>query len=334
MKYDIITVGGSVEDVTFYTKEGVLLDNRTKLLKQKVLAFEYGAKIKIDSIFLSFGGGAANAAVNFSRLGLKSAVLTAVGDDERGRKIIANFKKQKVATGLVRTIKHKESGFSFILVGQNHEHIVFSDRGANNELKLTAKDIKIMESAKSIYLASLSGPSWEDTLKKVFSVKGPKIYWNPGHIQLSSFKKISKYLKQTEILFVNKDEALELALSAAAVLPGFIKTEFDNNKKLALALKNLGPHAVVITAGKQGADAYNGHHFYRQPVLKEKKRVDTTGVGDAFNSSVVAGMMLYKNNWPKAMYLGAASSASLISEPGAQNGLLKKSDLKKLKFKN
>ena len=50
MKYDIIAIGGAVEDITFYTNEGVLLDNQKNLFKQKLLAFEYGAKIKIDNI--------------------------------------------------------------------------------------------------------------------------------------------------------------------------------------------------------------------------------------------------------------------------------------------
>jgi sugar/nucleoside kinase (ribokinase family) len=286
---------------------------------------------------LSFGGGAANAAVNLARLGFKTAALTAVGDDERGRKIIANFKKEKVAVNLMRVNKKTETGFSFILVGQNHEHIVFSDRGANKELRLSAADIKNLREAKYLYLTSLSGKYWEESLRKIFAVsknKGPKIFWNPGHIQLSSFRKIARYLPQTEILFVNKDEALELALAAADVRPDFIKTEFANVKKLLLALKNLGPRAVVITDGKRGAEAYDGRNFYRQPALKEKRRVDTTGVGDAFNSSVVAGLELYKGNWSKALYLGAASAVSLIAEAGAQNGLLSKKDLKNLKFKN
>jgi len=41
MKYDIITIGGATEDITFYTKEGVLIDNKKDVLRQKLLAFEY-----------------------------------------------------------------------------------------------------------------------------------------------------------------------------------------------------------------------------------------------------------------------------------------------------
>jgi sugar/nucleoside kinase (ribokinase family) len=332
MKYDVITIGGSVEDITFYTNEGVLLDSHKDFLKQKLLAFEYGAKIKIDGVSMSYGGGAANAAVNLARLGFKVAAITALGDDERGRKILGNFKKQKVATNLVKKIKNIETGFSFVLVGQNHEHIVFSDRGANQELRLSASDLKTLKNTNYIYLTSLFGKYWEETLKKALAVKGPKIVWNPGRIQLGNFKKIVNYLPKIDILFLNKDEALELVLAASASSRNFLKVGLDNIQKLLLALKSLGPKAVVITNGQKGADVYDGQKFYHQAILKEQRRVDTTGVGDAFNSSVVAGLELYKGDWHKAMYLGVYNAASLIAQPGAQNGLISKSDLKKIKF--
>ena len=33
MKYDFITVGGATEDITFYTSEGVLIDNKGDILR-------------------------------------------------------------------------------------------------------------------------------------------------------------------------------------------------------------------------------------------------------------------------------------------------------------
>jgi len=48
MKYQIITIGGATRDITFFTKEGILIDNHRDVLRQKLLAFEYGAKIRVD----------------------------------------------------------------------------------------------------------------------------------------------------------------------------------------------------------------------------------------------------------------------------------------------
>ncbi len=338
MKYDFITIGGATEDITFHTREGLLIANRKDILRQKLMAFEYGAKVKIDRSNSTFGGGAANAAVSFSRLGFKAAALIAVGDDERGRKIIANLKKEKVGTNLVEKIKGAQSGYSFILTGSDNEHIVFSNRGANSELRISARggsaqggknyELKFLKNTKWIYLTSLSG-RWEDVLKNVFSLKGIKIAWNPGHRQLEKgASALGKYLKNTSVLIVNKDEAIELVVSSKEHRRK--RAQFLNNiDNLLKETKKMGPQIVVVTNGRHGAYAYNGNKIYFQPTVKEVKRVNTTGVGDAFGSSFVAGLELFKGDIKRAMNLATRNAASVVSHLGAQAGLLKILKIKK-----
>jgi len=326
MEYDFITIGGATEDITFYTNEGVLVSNKKDLVRQKLLAFEYGAKIKIDKSFSGFGGGAANAAVACSRLGFKSACLCAVGDDLSGQDILNNFKKQGVATALAQKITGAETGFSFLLVGPSNEHICFSNRAANNQLRITNYELRIMEKAKWIYLTSLSG-QWKPNLDKIFSVKNASIAWNPGHRQvLGGLKALGKYFKKTGCLIVNKDEAIELVMSVKKYRN---KTAafLNDPRNLLTALAFFGPRIAVITNGRHGADVISGNKTYHQPIVKEKKRVDTTGVGDAFGSSFVAGLELYHNDIKRALLLAAKNSAAEVSQQGAQKGLLKRKDL-------
>jgi len=229
-----------------------------------------------------------------------------------------------VDTRLVQKIKGIETGFSFILI--NPEKIVFSSRAANSELRITNYDLRILKNTKWVFMTSLSG-KWQEVLAKVFSVKDLKIAWNPGHVQLKAgAKNLKKFITKTNIFFVNKDEAIELIISDPKYKNK--KNGFLNNiKELLKILKSWGPKIVVITQGKDGADVYDGKKFYHQNILKEKRRVDTTGVGDAFNSSFLAGLELYKGDISKAMYLGIRNTASVIGEQGAQNGLLTKKDL-------
>ena len=337
MKYNVITIGGATEDITFYTGEGFLIANRKDILRQKLLAFEYGTKIKIDNSHSTFGGGAANAAVGLSKLGFKVASLIAVGRDIRGKEILDNLKNNGVDIKLAQKKKNIESGFSFLLVGNDNEHIVFSNRAANSELQITNYELRMLRNTKWIYLTSLSG-DWQEVLKKVFNVKIsptpfikganlPKIAWNPGHIQLNSgYNAIGKYLKNIEVLIVNKDEAIELVISKKL----YKKKSFQFLNKIENLIKIIqswGPKIAVITNGKYGAYAYDGNKLHRQPVVKEKKRVDTTGVGDAFGSAFVAGLEIYNGDIKKAMRLGARNSASVIAEQGAQNGLLGRRDI-------
>ncbi|OGF28421.1 hypothetical protein A2331_03285 [Candidatus Falkowbacteria bacterium RIFOXYB2_FULL_34_18] len=321
-KFDFITLGGVTEDITFYTKEGEIIYNKEDILKQKLIAFEYGAKLRIDRSYSTFGGGAANAAVCLASLGFNVAAMVAIGDDNRGLSIVNNFKKKEVKSNLIQKVKNIESGFSLLLVGQSNEHVVFSNRAANKRLSIKAKEIKQLDSAKWIYITSLSG-AWRDVLHNAFKTKA-RIAWNPGHIQLhAGFRVIGKYLKRTNVLTVNKDEAIELVVTNPKYKNKDCKF-LNNIQNLLRVLREYGTEIVVVTNGRFGADAYDGKSFYHQDIIKERKRLDTTGVGDAFGSTFVAGLEMFKGNIQKAMKLSALNTASVISMQGAQNGLLTK----------
>lgn len=326
MPYDFITIGGATEDITFYTSEGILIDNKKDLTRQKLLAFEYGAKIKVNKSFSGFGGGAANTAVCLANFSFKTACLCAVGQDSRGQRILDNFKKRGVDISLAQKNEKLETGFSFLLVGPANEHIVFSNRAANNELRIMNYELGIMAKADWLYLTSLSG-GWKQTLAKVFSVNGVKIAWNPGHRQiLASLNVLGKYFKRTECLIVNKDEAIELVMSAEKYKnKGAVY--LNNIKNLLAALIFFGPKIAVITSGREGAAAMAEGKIYHQPIIKERRRADTTGVGDAFGSAFIGGLKFYNQDIKKSLLLAAKNAASVISVPGAQNGLLSKKDI-------
>lgn len=324
MVYDFITIGGATRDISFITNQGLLINNPRDILRQQLLAFEYGAKIRVDHFYYTYGGGAANAAVNFANFGLKSACLAAIGPDDNGRAILENFKKRGVSSSLIKTLPRESSGFSFILISGG-ERIIFTERGANGQLKLSQSDLEAIKKTKNIYLSSLSG-NWLSILKQIFPLVkryGIKVSWNPSEAQYATgLGKLAPFLEDTYMFSVNKDEAIELALISFGDKK--LNHRFLNDEKnLLKIIKGFGPKIAVVTSGGQGAYAFDGHKFYYQPILKEKKRVDTTGVGDLFNSTLAAGLELYNGDIKKALLLGAKNTASKIAHLGAQNGLIK-----------
>jgi ribokinase len=323
MKYDFITVGGAVEDITFYTDEGVMIENKDDVLKQRLVGFELGAKIRISNVQHFPGGGANNAAVCLSRLGFETAMLGAVGEDETGQKMIQNLADNGVDSRLLKILPGKETGFTFVVINKDGEHIAFVYRGANSFLTLNEIDWQMLDSAKWIYVASLSGV-WEKVLDEVFAVKDGLIAWNPGNSQLAAGAgRLRKYMEKTAVFMVNKDEAIELVLSG-----GEYKNEdrefLNEIKNLLIALKEFGPDSILITDGERGADFYDGENFYHQDSLRlpANKIADTTGVGDAFCATFVAGLEMYEVDYEKAMKLAMKNAAANLKEPGAQTGLI------------
>jgi len=68
--------------------------------------------------------------------------------------------------------------------------------------------------------------------------------------------------------------------------------------------------------------------IYFRPALK-RKGINTTGAGDAFGSSFVAGLIKY-NDIEQALKLGILNSNSVIMKIGAQEGLLYSKDIKNI----
>jgi ribokinase len=332
MNYDIITLGGATEDISFYTQEGVLIKNKKDILRQRLLGFEFGAKLKVDKTVTNYGGGAANAAVSLRRMGFKTSCIICVGDDDRGARIIKNLVHEGIDTELVQITRKRETGFSFILVGPENEHIVFSNRAANEDLVISRKDLVRLKNAKWIYIASLSG-DWRKNLDKIFSLAGPKVVWNPGHIQLDAgYKGLKRYLKKIEILIMNKDEAMGLVITDEA--NGHKKKDhYNHTLNLLKIMHSWGPRIVVVTEGSHGSHAYDGKKVFFQKICPVKKVMNTTGIGDAFGSTLITGMEFFNGDLKKAMNLSARNSSAVVSKFGAQTGLLRFKNLKIKRFK-
>ena len=324
-KFDVITIGGATQDIMYYTDDAEIIKNKANILKQKLIAFEYGAKIISNDVHITFGGGGMNTALSFAALNLKTATFLNLGYDWIGELIIKEIKNKKINTKYINQDKSTYSGFSFIINhGDCNEHAIFGHRGANRELKLSKNKISKLKT-KWIYIASLSGKDKlvKDNIKNIFTNKKKiKIAWNPGGAQLKyGYKFFQKYLPQVEVFNLNKDEAIELVLSTG------LKT--TNINKLLEKIYSWGPRMVVITDGHKGAHIYNGEKKYFKKALPNTKGMNTTGAGDAFGSSFVAGLIMYKNNIEKSLKLATYRSNAVIKKIGAQKGLLNKSQLKK-----
>lgn len=325
IKNKITTIGGATRDIMFYTDDMVIVDNKKDLLRQKLIGFEYGGKIYSQDVYLTFGGGGMNAAVNFAKLGIKTQTILSLGEDLIGQEIKKYLKRHKISTKLIQTYRNIYTGTSFIVnVGKFNEHVIFAYRGANEKMNLNKRQIGKINT-NWIYLTSLSGnfkPALDHIFKRV-AKKKMNIAWNPGSGQLEmGLKKLAKYMEQTTVFDVNHDEALELV----ATVKG--KNTKNNIKTLIKFLHSYGQKITVITDGHKGAYVYDGQKIHFRAASK-KKGLNTTGAGDSFGASFVSGLIKYKGDIEKSLKLAIVNSNAVIMEIGAQEGLLSSRDLKK-----
>jgi sugar/nucleoside kinase (ribokinase family) len=251
--------------------------------------------------------------VSAARLGLKSAIISRIGDDSNGQIITKNLKDNKVSTELIKLDPQASSGFSVILTIDNpsKEHIAFIHRGANS--KLSAKDFSSAISTDWFYATSLPSESWKEIMSKLVKT-GKNIVWNPGNEQLKDIPALKKFLPRIKLLMVNHLEAMEFR-------------KLKDIKGLLTHLHGLGPKLAVITDGASGAYAFDGKKYYFMKA-KSNKTVNTLGVGDAFGSALTSAL-IYDKNIKEALSWGIKNSASVVGEIGAQAGLLTKKEIEK-----
>jgi sugar/nucleoside kinase (ribokinase family) len=110
---------------------------------------ESGAKIPYESVtVVPAVGNSPNAAVAAHRLGLRSALVSNVGDDEYGKEDLETLKKNGVDTQFVKMHTGKESNYHFVLWFRAERTILIKHTEYSYELP----DIG---NPKWIYLSSL-----------------------------------------------------------------------------------------------------------------------------------------------------------------------------------
>ena len=71
------------------------------------------SKVKISKHIVQGGGPAGNSTVAAARLGMKSAFLTAIGDDDAGKRIVRDFKSENVCTDFITVRRGCESPIAY-----------------------------------------------------------------------------------------------------------------------------------------------------------------------------------------------------------------------------
>lgn len=312
--FDLIAIGDVVIDTFIPLTDAELIEDKHHRLQ---LAVRFGDKVPVGPATSTIGGNAANNVIGASRLGLKAAIYTNIGEDIDDMRIKSTFRREKVDTRYVKENK----GF------QSNHHIVLTYQGERTILvyhqpwKFNLPDL---DRTRWIYLTSLP-PSVIDSniidqLINFLERSGARLAYNPGTFQIKQgVKKNPRLLSLAELFIVNKEEA-KLVL-------GRSEGEEVEIKALLHSLASLGPRNIVVTDGKGGSYGFDGESYWKLDAFPAEL-VEMTGAGDAYSTGAVAGL-LYGETLQSAMRWGAANSASVVEHIGSIEGLLAYTQLQK-----
>jgi ribokinase len=305
--HDFIAVGDTVTDAFIRLKDAQV--NCDVSQEHCTITLSFGDKIPYESVeVVPAVGNSANASVAAARLGLSSALVTNLGDDDAGRTCLITLEKEKVDTEHVSIEPGAKSNYHYVLWYADDRTILVKHE------KFTYKLPDINE-PKWMYLSSL-GPDTESYHERIteYLRAHPNIAlaFQPGTFQISlGIEKLKDIYSRAKIIFCNAAEAERILNMTGLGVSELLKK-----------LKELGPEIAVITDGPKGAYAYDGIEMFFQPAFPDPKPpFERTGAGDAFASTVVVALAL-AYDLPTALQWGAVNSMSVVQQVGAQKGLL------------
>lgn len=317
-KIDFLAIGDIVVDAFIKLKDAHITCNVNSDACE--LCIPFGDKIPYESVtVIPAVGNSPNASVCAARLGLNTALMTNIGDDQNGKDCLSVLEKENIDTTFVKINKDKITNYHYVLLYDVDRTILIKHQEYDREW-LDTKETNEYDPPSWIYLSSLGEDSLPfhtviaNYLKRHENLK---LAFQPGTFQIKfGAEKLKEIYERTEIFFCNLEEAEKI-----------LNIENKDVLTLSKGINALGPKIVVISDGPNGAYLYMNNELWHNPIYPDiAPPVDRTGAGDAFSATFTSALALGKTPI-EAFSWGPINSMNVVQKMGAQEGLLNREKL-------
>ena len=267
------------------------------------------------------GGAPANFAYHVSQFGLDTRVVSAVGDDELGNEILANFAEKQLdcqiekvtyPTGTVQvTLDEKGVPCYEIKEGVAWDNIPYTPALENLAKQTHAVCFGSLAQRNAVSRETINRfidqmPEDENVLK-IFDINLRQHFYSKELIEAS--------LKKSNVLKINDEE-----LVVVGEMFGFADIDFQDKCWILLAKYNL--KMLILTCGTEGSYVFTPGEvsFLETPQVQV---ADTVGAGDSFTGAFVAAILSGKTV-KDAHRLAVDVSAFVCTQNGAMPELAEK----------
>ena len=280
----IVVVGAHIQGL-FLRVEAVPREGET------VLGFEYDEPLD--------GGKATNQAVAAARLGAPVALVSVVGSDDRGRRMLRYLREQGVDTSGVAEVEGPtDVGFVMLPPSAVPAIAVAIDRSRALDAAFVERAAPAIEAASAVVCQLEAPPEAALTAFRIGRRAGALTILNPApYAELEP-----ELFGLTDVLVPNEHEA------------GALAGRNDEPAGLAARLSATLPCAAVVTAGAAGAYVASDGTLQHVPA-PDCVPVDTTGAGDAFVGALAVRLRAGDELGAAAAFAVRAATLS-VTRPG------------------
>jgi len=277
-----------------------------------------GELVLTERMDLTVGGCAANVAIDLSRLGMRTALLGAVGRDVFGQSIRNTLEEAGVNCAHLAESTTRETSGTLVINSKGEDRRFIHSTGANADFTGNGIDAELIQSAPVLYLGGycLNPELTSDNVAGLFrraQSAGVTTVLDVVIPDTADYRRqVEQVLPWTDLFLPNDDEAALI-------------TRVKDPASQAETFHNAGAKTVVITCGTDGAILCSAEHRLRAATYPIEF-VDGTGSGDAFTAGYLFGLLRRKNVETCLSY-GTALGASCVRAAGATTGVFTAAEL-------
>ncbi|HYF79717.1 MAG TPA: sugar kinase [Symbiobacteriaceae bacterium] len=258
-------------------------------------------EVLADGCNLWTAGTAGYMALAAQALGMEPRIVSAIGDDQTGRSLLADLARRSIPTAGIALLPGERTPMGIVVVGPGGKRAILSFNGAHDRL-----DRAVYEGARAslagcaeliicgTYLLPRLGPAEAAWIARGARQQGQLVIfdpsWDPAGWPAATRQATLALLSEVDIYMPNEPELL--ALTGAASWQEGLET-----------VGRLCPE-VVVKRGGEGAAALVAGQLTEVPALPVNV-ADTIGAGDSFD---VGYLWARRQGWPVAQRLRFANA--------------------------
>lgn len=261
------------------------------------------------------GGVEANVAAALARLGVKTGLVSRVGDDADGAWALDDLQQWGVETTRVLAVTGQATDYCLVWVAPDGERMLACDNPSLRHMRLEQQDRTYLAAAQILFLSGFVPAPLALEVLELAHASGLQIVFDlPDSFDDLAARGLDR------AAFGRLLPKIDLLVTNHLGLTSYLELE-----QAQVAFETFGRRfpktGIAMTMGAKGAWLrYAGRTVYVEAF--EVPVVDTTGAGDAFHAGLIYGLL--EETWPlyEAGRFASALAALSCTVLGARDGLM------------